>query len=356
VNPIDEEAVGAETRPGALTRWRWPLMIGGPIIVLAVVAWFILTGGRFESTDDSYVDVAKAPISAAIAGRVIEVDVAENQHVKAGQVLFKLDPADAQAAQARAEASVASAKLQVTSLRADYDQQKLQLAQDLTTQAYAVREAARQRSLLAAGVVSAQQTADAVHTADVATSQVAIARQRVATALANLGEGAAHPDAFPSVLQASATRQSTAVDLSHTVVYAPEDGIVTRVDQLQVGAYVNAAQTLFFLLSGEPWVDANFKEDQLKNMRVGQPAKIEVDALGRVLDGHVASFSPGAGSAFSALPAQNATGNWVKVAQRLPVRIAFNKFPPEVAGRAGLSAKVTVDVRSGRDGSARPRN
>ncbi|MGH7023133.1 MAG: HlyD family efflux transporter periplasmic adaptor subunit [Caulobacteraceae bacterium] len=355
MNPIDEEAVGAETRPGALARWRWPLMIGGPVVVLAVVAWFILTGGRFESTDDAYVNRDKAPISAAIAGRVVEVDVTDNQHVKAGQVLFKLDPADEVAADARAAAAVATAKLQVVSLRAAYDNQKLQLAQALRTQAYALREAARQKALLAAGVASARQAADAQHTADVAVSQVSIARQQVATALANLGAGATNAGAYPAVMQAKATRQSTSVNLSRTVVYAPRDGIVARVDQLQVGAYVNPAQTLFFLLSGEPWVDANFKEDQLRYMRVGQPASIVVDALGRKLPGHVASFSPGSGSAFSALPAENATGNWVKVAQRLPVRIAFDKPPPDVAGRAGLSATVTVDVRSGRNAAARRR-
>jgi membrane fusion protein (multidrug efflux system) len=349
VNPIDEEAVGAETRPSALNRWRWPLMIGGPAIVLAVVAWFILTGGRFESTDDAYVNIGKAPISTAIAGRVIEVDVKENQFVKAGQVLLKLDASDEQAAASRADAEVAAARLQVTTLRQALDAQKLQLAQAEKTQAYAVREAARQKSLLAAGVASAQQASDAQHAADLAVSAVAIARQGVATAVANLGGAASDANAYPAVMQAAAQRQSAQTNLAYTIVYAPQDGVVTRVDQLQVGAYVNPAQTLFFLLSGQPWVDANFKENQLRYMRVGQPAEIEVDALGgRKLAAHVASFSPGAGSAFSALPAQNATGNWVKVAQRLPVRIAFDKAPPEVAGRAGLSAKVTVDVRSGR--------
>ncbi len=351
MNPIDEEAVGAETQPSALARWRWPLMIGGPVIVLAVVVWFVLTGGRFQSTDDAYVDVAKAPISAAINGRVVEVDVRENQHVKAGQVLLKLDPSDQQAAQARSDAAVAAATTQLASLRSDYDNQNLQLAQAQRTAAFATREAARQKALLAAGVVSAQQAADAQHTADLAVSQVSIARQQVATALANLGGGAKSANAFPGVMQARANQQATQVDLGHTVVYAPLDGIVTRVDQLQVGAYVNASQTLFFLLSGEPWVDANFKENQLRCMRVGQPAEIGVDALGKKLKGRVSSFSPGSGSTFSALPAQNATGNWVKVAQRLPVRISFDKAPPEVAGRAGLSANVTVDVRSEKEHS-----
>ena len=127
---------------------------------------------------------------------------------------------------------------------------------------------------------------------------------------------------------------------------APADGIVTRVDQLPVGTYLNASQTGFWLLSGEPWIEANFKEDQLAHMKVGQPVTIKIDAYPEALKGHVASFSPGTGQAFSALPAQNATGNWVKVVQRLPVRIAFDKTPPDMAGRAGLSAKVTVDVRA----------
>ncbi len=335
-----------EEKPSPLARWRWPLMIGGPLIILAVVAWFVLTGGKSEATDDAYVQVGKAPISAAIAGRVTEVDVKENQRVAAGQVLFRLDPADQRAAERRAQAALAAAQLQVVSLRAAYDQQKLVLGSDLNTAAFAAREAARQRALVAAGVASRQQADQARQNADLATAQVAVARQQVATALADLGAAAKTPGTYPAVLQAQASLSAMRLDLSRTVVFAPQAGVVTRVDQLQVGAYVNPAQTLFFLLSGEPWVEANFKENQLRKMRVGQPAAIRIDAYGnRALAGHVASFSPGAGASFSALPAQNATGNWVKVVQRLPVRIAFDAPPPDVAGRAGLSAKVTVDVR-----------
>ena len=336
-------------------------MIGGPLIILLIVAWFVLTGGRSESTDDAYVQVGKAPISAAIAGRVVEVDVKENQRVKAGQVLFRLDPADEQAAARRAEAALAAARLQVVGLRAAYDQQRLILASAENTQTFTVREAARQRALVAAGVASRDQADQARQTAHLAAAQVGVDRQQAAAALANLGAAAKSPEDYPTVLQAQASLQAMQIALARTVVVAPQDGVVTRVDQLQVGAYVNAAQTLFFLLSGEPWVEANFKENQLAKMHVGQPATIKIDALGgRKLAGHVASFSPGAGSSFSALPAQNATGNWVKVVQRLPVRIAFDKPPPDVASRAGLSAKITVDVRgpahqphAGRDGCAR---
>ncbi len=331
---------------GAWARFRWPLMIGGPVVILAIVAFFVLTGGKSETTDDAYIKIAQAPISAAVAGRVIEVDVVDNQRVKAGQLLFRLDPADETAAARRAQAALSTARLQVVSLRANFDEQKLLLSSALQTEAYAKKEADRQVALVTAGVSSRQQASEARHAADLASAQVAVDRQQVSAALANLGGNPDAPESFPAVQQARAAEDASKITLSYTTVVAPADGIVTRVDQLQKGAYVNAAQTLFYLLSGEPWVEANFKEDQLRKMRVGQPAGIVVDALGgKGFAGHVQSFSPGSGSAFSALPAQNATGNWVKVVQRLPVHIAFDKAPPEVAGRAGLSAKVTVDIR-----------
>lgn len=351
VNPNDSGVEDPVPPPGPLARWRWPAMIAGPVIILGLAVYFLLTSGRTETTDDAYVQAAKAPISASVSGRVIEVDVTENQRVKAGQVLFRLDPADAEVAARRAGASVSAARLQVVGLRAALDQQRLLLKAAVQTAAFTAREATRQRALLAAGVSSREQAAAAAHTAELAVDQVAVARQQVATALANLGGASVSSDSYPSVLQAAAAQAATRLDLVHTVIVAPKDGVVTRVDQLQVGAYVNPAQTVFFLINGEPWVEANFKENQLKKMRIGQPVKIKIDALGnQTLSGHVASFSPGAGSAFSALPAQNATGNWVKVAQRLPVRIAFDKTPPDAAGRAGLSATVTVDVRPGAGG------
>jgi membrane fusion protein (multidrug efflux system) len=149
------------------------------------------------------------------------------------------------------------------------------------------------------------------------------------------------------VQQAKAQLQRARLNQDFGTVIAPADGVVARVDQLPVGAYLNASQTAFWLLSGRPWIEANFKEDQIRNMQAGQPVEIDIDAYsGGTLRGHVASFAPGTGSAFSVLPAQNATGNWVKVTQRLPVRIEFDKPPPAQAGRAGLSAKVTVDVRN----------
>ena len=345
--PVSVAQPPRQARSG-LSRWRWPLMLGGPLLILVIAAYFVLTSGRSQSTDDSYVEAARVPVSASIGGRVIELDVRENQPVKAGQVLFRLDTRDYTASAQQAAAQVSSAKLQVQALQAAYKQQQaaLKTAQDTAT--FDDHEAARQQALMQAGVASRDQYETAVHNATVAHQDVLTAEQQLAHALADLGGANATPASNPAVLQAQAAYDRAKLNVSYGVVVAAQDGVVTRVEQLQVGSYVNASQTLFWLVAGNPWVEANFKEDQLAKMRVGQPAKIHVDACpGADFDGHVWTFSPGAGQAFSPLPAQNATGNWVKVVQRLPVEVAFNKPPPDVCGAAGLSATVTVDVRSG---------
>jgi membrane fusion protein (multidrug efflux system) len=336
-----------------LRRWRWPLMLGGPLLILAVVGYFVVTSGGRQSTDDAYVQAARVPISASIGGRVTEVDVKENQPVRAGQVLFRLDVRDYTATQEQATASLAAAQLQVKALQAAYVQQQANVKTAIDTSAFAAHEAERQKSLMAVGVSSRDQFEAAQHSSDVATQQVAMARQQLAQALANLGGEHVTVDTHPMVLQAKAALDRAKLNVSYGVVVAPQDGVATRVTELQVGSYVNSAQTLFWLVSGQPWVEANFKENQLAKMKVGQPAKIHVDAYpGDPLPGHVESFSPGSGQVFSPLPAQNATGNWVKVVQRLPVRIAFDKPPPDMAGRAGLSATVVVDVRPGEHNGA----
>ncbi len=330
--------------------WRWPLMIGGPLLLLAVAGYFVLTSGRSQSTDDSYVQAARVPISASIGGRVTELDVSENQPVKAGQVLFRLDTSDYDAAVRQSSAELSSARLQVQALQASYQQALSAVKTAEDTAAFDAKEVTRQQALMDAGVASRDQYDQAVQAADVARQNVATAHQAAAKALADLGGAQSGVENQPMVQQARAALARAQLNVDHGTVVAPQDGVVTRVEQLQVGSYINPAQTLFWLVAGAPWVEANFKEDQLAKMRIGQPATIHVDACpGHDFPGHVQSFSPGAGQAFSPLPAQNATGNWVKVVQRLPVRIAFDRPPPDVCGAAGLSANVTVDVRSGTD-------
>ena len=269
----------------------------------------------------------------------------ENQFERRGQVLFRLDAREQQTNVEAAAAQLAGARLQVEGLRAAYRQQAANVQGARETLAYSVRDATRQQQLVGVGVASQQQADQAAHTALAAREQLAVAEQAAAQAAAALGgDPALASDAAPAVMQAQAQLNRARLNVSHTSVTAPADGIVARVQQLPVGAYLNASQTAFWLLSGRPWVEANFKEVQLAKMKVGQPVEINVDARPKAaLKGHVASFSPGTGSTFAALPAQNSTGNWVKVAQRLPVRIEFENPPGDLA--AGLSAKVKVDVR-----------
>jgi len=294
------------------------------------------------------VQIAKAPVAPSVAGRVTDIYVKENQLVRRGTVLFRLDARDYQANSAAAAAQLAAAEQQVLAQRAAYQSALASAQAARDTAAFAASEAVRQKRLAAAGVASQQQLDQAVHNAQQAKQSQAAAEQQAAQALAVLGGDATGPiSKNPAVMEAQAQLDRAKLNVGYTDVVAPADGVVTRVEQLPVGTYLNASQTAFWLLSGEPWVEANFKEDQLAHMRVGQPVSIRVDAYPDAdLRGHVASFSPGTGSAFSALPAQNATGNWVKVVQRLPVRIDFDKPPPDMAGRAGLSARVKVDVRA----------
>jgi membrane fusion protein (multidrug efflux system) len=218
--------------------------------------------------------------------------------------------------------------------------------------AYTEREAARQQALAAAGVATKAQADEAAHAAEQARRQIAVVRQQIASALADIGGGVdVATDRQPKVMQAKADLDRAKLDLSYTTIVAPADGVVTKVEQLQVGNRVAASQTLFWLVSGQPWIEANFKEDQLAHMRIGEPATIKIDAYDHALKAHVVSFSPGTGSSFALLPPENATGNWVKVVQRLPVRLALDESAPHLS--AGLSAKAKVDVRSAKDVSAK---
>jgi len=345
-NRNDAQALGQ--RDSLLRRMRWPLILGGPLLILLIVGYFVLTGGHYQTTDNAYVQIAKAPVAPSVPGRVLEIYVKENQFVRRGTLLFRLDARDYQANTAAAEAQLAAMEEQVLAQRAAYQSALASAQAARDTAAYAATEAVRQKRMAAAGVASQQQLDQAVHAQLEARQQQAAAEQQAAQALAILGGDANGPVAKnPAVMQAQAQLNRSKLNVGYTDVFAPADGIVTRVEQMPVGTYLNASQTGFWLLSGIPWVEANFKEDQLAHMKVGQPVTIKVDAYPDVdLKGHVASFSPGTGSAFSALPAQNATGNWVKVVQRLPVRIDFDKTPPDMAGRAGLSARVKVDVRA----------
>jgi membrane fusion protein (multidrug efflux system) len=350
--PNKQERIVEVPQPSPVRHWRTrlrlPLMVLGPVVVAVVAAYLYLTGGRFESTDDANVQIARVAISANVAGRVEEIAVRDNQAVHKDDILFRLDDAPFRIAVDEASAQLASARLQIESLKANYRQRQSELTSARDTLAFQQTEYDRQKRLLGSGISSQSQVDRATHALDEARAQVAGAQQQISAVIANLGGNAnIEPDRHPMVQQAQALLDRARLNLSYTIVKAPSDGVVTRVEQLQVGTYISASAPVFALVStGNIWIEANFKEDQLTHMRVGQAARVEVDSYpGKTFEGKVASVSPGTGSQFSVLPPENATGNWVKVVQRLPVRVELDHLDPAFPLHAGLSANVSVDTR-----------
>lgn len=332
------------TRP-LRQRLRLPLMLAGPIVVVIAAGWWYVTSGRYVSTDDAYVQAARTMVSADISGRVVAIAVHDNERVTKGQLLFKIDDRPYQIAVEEAKAMLSSARLQVEALKATYQQKLADAKAAEDTLAYQQREYERQRQLAASGV-AARATFDQVQNAmQMASQKVVSTKADVANALAQLGGNADLPvDQHPSVQRAQAALDKALLDLSYTQVKAPEPGIVTKVDQLQVGSYVTSSTPVFSMISKRVWIEANFKETELTHMRPGQQATVEIDTYpGVEFHGTVESLSPGTGLTFSLLPPENATGNWVKVVQRLPVRVALDD-PRDRSLHAGLSATVEVDT------------
>ena len=327
---------------------RLLLMVVLPLaLVLGGTGWY-LAAERYVSTDDAYAQADMVQLSSDVSGRVVDVAVQDNQYVKQGQLLFRIDDRPFRIAVERAQAQLASARLQVEGLRATYRQQLANLKAAQDTLAYQQHEFDRQQQLLAAHVGSQQQFDQARHALDSARQQAAAAQQQSGTVLADLGGDAELPtDQHPLVLQAQAQLDQAQLDLSHTIVSAPANGIVTKVDQLPVGNYLAAGTPAFALVETDRvWVEANFKETQLTHAQAGQTAIITADTYpGTRFRGHVATITPGTGAEFAVLPPQNATGNWVKVVQRLPVRIEIDNPDPAKPLRPGMSITASVDTQ-----------
>jgi membrane fusion protein, multidrug efflux system len=328
-------------------RLRIPLMVLGiaAVMIGALYLWF--SGGRYVSTDDAYVQAGRASISSNVAGQVIAIAVRDNQLVRRGELLFRLDDQPYRIAVEAAQAKLRTARLQIMADKATYQQQLAALHSAQATMQYQESEYERQRKLLATSISSQAQFDQARHALEAARQQVASTQQQAAAVLAMLGGNSdVNPDQHPSVQQARAELDRARLNLSYTTIVAPEDGIVTRVERLQVGDYVNAANPVFALICArDVWVEANFKESQLTYLHAGQPATVELDTYpGRTFKAHVVSIAPGTGSQFSVLPPENATGNWVKVVQRLPVRLELEGVDTGLPLHSGLSATVEVDT------------
>ena len=335
------------TRP-LRERLRRPLLWGVPAIVIAGAVYIYLTSGRYQSTDDAYLRAAQVQISADVSGRVVQVNVHDNERVKQGQVLFRLDPRRLRIAVAAARSRLAAARLAVRALEADYRADLAALNSAKSRQAYARRELLRRERLLKIGVSSTSQFDRARLAVQQSQAAVSAAQQQIEAVLARLGGNPALPvRQHPQVAEAQAMLDHALLELSYTTVRAPTDGIVTEVDHLQVGGYLPLATPAFVLVSThDVWIEADYKENQLTHIRTGDKATVSIDAYpDQTFHAIVSSITPGTGAQFSVLPPQNATGNWVKVVQRLDVRLRLvGRMPPV---RSGLSASVTIDTQSG---------
>ena len=338
-------SVPARPRP----RWRrLALMLSLPTLLVLAAGYAYLIGGRYVSTDDAYVKADKINVSSDVAGRVIDIRVRENQHVKAGDLLYRLDDSSYRIALERARAQLSSARMQIEALRASYRQKLTELKSAQDTLDYQTREFMRQQQLLASGVAAKAKFDEAQHRQEIAQQQVASVRQQIANLLANLnGDPDIDVEKHPLVAEARGAVDQAALDLSHTVVYAPADGMVAKLDRLQIGQYLDAAAPAFALVTTDHlWIEANFKETDLTYMRPGQRATIEIDSFpDHDLTAHVESIGAGTGAEFSVLPPQNATGNWVKVVQRIPVRLVIDPPASTEHLRIGMSTNVEVDTR-----------
>ncbi len=318
----------------------------GPLAALALGLYIYLAGGRYVTTDNAYVKSAKIAVSADIEGRVSEVAVEENQIVRPGDVLFRLDEAPFRIALAQADARLQAARHDVNVLRALYRQKLASYERASSDIAYFREQFERQKDLSTKGLTPGTTFDTASRNLRDAEDQVKVSEQDLAAARAKLGGNPDLPaDLHPSVLEARALRDKTALDLEHTAVRASLLGAVTNFD-LQPGEYVKAGSVVFSLVgTGASWVHANYKETDLTHVRVGQPATISIDTYpGHTFRASVTGISPATGAEFALLPPQNATGNWVKVVQRLTVRLKLEQSDDAPPLRAGMSAVVEIDT------------
>ena len=344
---LNEADAEAETiTPAAKPRrnvGRLLLMLSLPIalIIGGVVYWRSLQGQ--VSTDNAYVHLDKVSVSSEVGGKIVEVFVKDNQHVKAGDLLYRVDPEQFQLQMAQADAAIASAQANETALANSSAMSGADIAAAQEQIGYARSNLARQAALWKRGFTTKAAYEAAQHQVAIAEAALNAAAAKRDEAAAKLATGSQVPGVFPQLAAARAQRNVAQMSLRRTEVRAPIDGVITQADRLQLGQdVISGLPVLTLVADGTAYIDANFKETDLGEMRVGQPATISFDAYpGLNLKAHVGAIGVGTGSEFSVLPAQNATGNWVKVTQRVPVKIILDEPCPRPL-IAGLSVKVKV--------------
>jgi membrane fusion protein (multidrug efflux system) len=348
VQPAGTTVAQATAAPKKRNGRRLALMLSVPAVLAAGGAYFYLTGGRYIETDNAYVQQSKVSISSDVAGRIVAVNVTDNQSVTAGEELFAIDAEPYRIALAQADAALATARVNVEQLRVAYGTAKAKLASAKASLDIRQAEYDRKASLVKQGVSAESALDDLKLALQSAQATLSLAEQEVASSTAALaGDPAIATDTHPAVRAALAARDAAQRNLDKTRVLAPADGIVSQVGSLNVGQFIATGSTIATLVeTGKTWVEANFKETQLGALSTGMPAEVSIDAFpGVKLAGHVESIGAGTGAEFALIPAQNATGNWVKVTQRIPVVIRIDEASGQLL-RAGMSSIINVDTKA----------
>lgn len=340
--PVASPPPRPSPKPNRIRRWA---LWGVPALVMGLAVVLYLTGGRYVSTDNAYLKADKLVISTEVSGLVQKVFVRENQAVEAGELLFQINPQPFEVAVYRAEARLAETRAELAALKASYQEKRAEVALAQLNNAYWSKEQARLENLSEKGFSSANQLDDARHSADVAAQNVRMLEldlHRIAEELQ--GDVDAPYEQHPRYRAASAELRQARLDLERTSVRASLAGTVSNVPT--PGQYLAAGNVAMVLVGSETfWVEANFKETEITHLHAGQHATIHIDTYpGRRWEGRVESLSPATGTEFSVIPAQNATGNWVKVSQRVAVRIRFADPGAGPVLRSGLSSSVEVDT------------
>jgi membrane fusion protein (multidrug efflux system) len=348
----DEQAAPASTAPApkrSRSRLRMVLLVVIPLIALGVGSYFYLMSGRYISTDNAYIGAQKVLITPDISGKVAKVSVTEGQRVNAGDPLIEIDPEPFRIAVTQAEARLAGVRTDFANLKTNYASMVRRIALGRETVDLKQRDVQRKTTLLSNKTGSQMDVDNALTAVVSAKTQLEMLEQQQ-EAIKNqlLGDPELPIEKYPSYAQAAAALDQAKRDLDHTVLRAPIAGMATQVASIQLGRYLSAGTPVFSLVDdAKPWIDANPKETDITHLKVGQPVAISVDTFpGRSFHGVVAAVSPGTGAQFAILPPQNASGNWVKVVQRVPVRIEFDPTEDVRDLRAGMS--VTVDIDTGR--------
>jgi membrane fusion protein, multidrug efflux system len=347
-NPRAADPPDEQKAPGALhSRWRRPLLIAGPVALIVGALGLYLTTGRYVTEEDAYVQAVNVSISPQVAGQVVAIAAKSNTAVKKDDPLFNIDPEPYRIALANAEAQLGIARDQVRNLIETYRSRLKQIDEAKATFDYAQTNYDRQQHLFDTGAAPRATLDAAIRDLQTARATLASLERDAAAARAQLGDNPDMPaDQQATVKQARSAVDAAARNLRLTSIVAPFDGIPNNVESIAVGAFLNAGQSAFPLVStNDLYIEANIRETDLTYVRQGNPARVTVDAYPDTpIDAQVTTLAPASGSVFALLPPQNATGNWVKVVQRIPVRLSFDHLPGGLALRAGMSVKVSIDT------------